>query len=247
MEYELRPFWRKIFDFDWKFGLFLVLIICIPRFMLVLHVNATGNYSSIGLVMLISAIAPFIFLSSYGRKKIGLTTTRRYKILLAAFIVGLASSFLLYFLGKMLYGNSYENWYHYIGKSYNIAPGINPHDKAILFTIVVTTGITFSPVGEELFFRGIIHSSFAKSFGSKKASVIDGAAFALAHISHFGLVFINNKWNFFAMPALIWVSAMFLLSLMFFFFKQRSRSILGAIICHAAFSLGMIYSIFYLL
>ena len=35
--------------------------------------------------------------------------------------------------------------------------------------------------------------------------------------------------------------------LMFFVFKKHSGSILGAIICHAAFNLGMIYCIFYLL
>ena len=46
--------------------------------------------------------------------------------------------------------------------------GINQHDKAILFTVVVLTGITFSPIGEELFFRGIIHASFAGSVGEKE-------------------------------------------------------------------------------
>lgn len=247
MEYELRPFWRNFFAFDWKFGLFLILVFCIPRFILVLHANATGNYTSIGLIMLISAAAPFIFLTRYGRKKIGITKPRKYNSLIIAFIAGLIFSFLLYFLGQTLYGNSYENWYQYIGKSYNISPGINQHDKAILFTIVVVTGITFSPVGEELFFRGIIHSSFAKFVGEKKASVIDSSVFALTHISHFGLVFISNKWSFFAIPALLWVSAMFLVSVMFFYFKQYAGSVLGAMICHSAFNLGMIWCIFYLL
>ncbi len=66
---ELRPFWNKIFNFNWKFGLFLILIICIPRFVLVLQANETANYKYIGLIMLISAIAPFVFLNKYGRKK----------------------------------------------------------------------------------------------------------------------------------------------------------------------------------
>ena len=46
----------------------------------------------------------------------------------------------------------------------------------------------FSPIGEELFFRGIVHSSFAKSIGNFKASIIDSVAFALTHISHFGTI-----------------------------------------------------------
>ena len=247
MDNELRPFWSKLFDFKWKFGLFLILIICIPRFILVLNANATGNYGAIGLIMIISAIAPFIFLSKYGRKEIGITKPKKYNWLLIAFISGLLASILLYFLGQTLYGNSYENWYNYIGKSYKIPTGINSIDKRILFWIMAFTGMTFSPIGEELFFRGIVHSSFAKSIGEKKASIVEGAAFALTHISHFGLVFVNYRWDFFTLPTLIWITSMFLLSLLFFTFRKYSESILGAIICHSAFNLGMIYSIFYCL
>ena len=247
MEGELKPFWNRIFYFNWRFGLFLILIVCVPRFILVLHANASGNYSYIGLVMLISAIAPFIFLSRYGREKIGIIKPKKYNWLLIAFISGLIASFLLYFLGQSLYGNSYENWYNYIGRSYNIPAGINQNDKAILFIIMALTGMTFSPIGEELFFRGIVHSGFAKSIGEKNASIVDGSAFAVTHISHFGLVFINNQWNFLATPTLIWVFSMFLVSVLFFIFKEYSGSILGAIICHSAFNLGMIYCIFYLM
>ena len=105
--------------------------------------------------------------------------------------------------------------------------------------------MTFSPIGEELFFRGIVHASFAKSIGEKKAGIVDGSAFAITHISHFGLVFLNGQWNFLIIPTLIWVTGMFLVSLLFFAFKKYSGSILGAILCHAAFNLGMIGCIFY--
>jgi membrane protease YdiL (CAAX protease family) len=247
MENEIRPFWNRLFKFNWKFGLFLILIVCIPRFILVLNANATGNYSNIGLVMVISAIAPFLFLSKYGRIKIGITKPKKYKWLIIAFVSGLIVSFLLYFLGQYLYGNTYENWYNYIGKSYKIPTGINQHSKAILFGIMTLTGMTFSPIGEELFFRGIVHSSFAKSIGETKASIVDSSAFALTHISHFGLVFINNQWHFLTTPTLIWVSSMFLVSVLFFIFKKQTGSILGAMICHSAFNLGMIYCIFYLM
>ena len=247
MDNELRPFWSRFFFFNWKFGLFLILIVCIPRFILVLHANASGNYSSIGLIMTISAIAPFLFLSKQGLKKIGVTKPQKYSWLLIAFVSGLIASILLYFLGEGLYGKSYGNWYNYIGKSYNIPKGIKANDKIILFSIMTFTGMTFSPIGEELFFRKIVHSSFEKSIGEKKASIVDSSAFALTHISHFGLVFINNKWSFFTTPTIIWVASMFLVSIVFFTFRKYSRSILGAIICHSAFNFGMIYCIFYLM
>lgn len=247
MENELKPFWSRLFRFNWKFGLFLILAVCIPRFLLVLNANTTGNYGSIGIIMFISAIAPFVFLTTHGRRQSGLTGTRKYGRLLIAFMVGLLFSYMLYLLGELLYGNNYHNWYNYIGSSYKIPEGIKGSSKAVLFSIMSLTGVTFSPIGEELFFRGIVHTSFARSIGDQKASLVDSTAFALTHISHFGLVFAGQQWQLLPVPALIWVSGMFVVSLLFFTFKQYAGSILGAIVCHAGFNLGMIYCIFYLL
>ncbi|MGJ8738991.1 CPBP family intramembrane glutamate endopeptidase, partial [Zobellia laminariae] len=176
MEEELKPFWRKIFNFDWKFGLFLILLICIPRFALVLQANQTANYSWLGLIMFISAIVPFLFLSKKGRRKIGLKKPENFNWVIIAIVIGLVFSISLYYLGVALYGNSFENWYYYIGKSYNIPAGIDGEGKLILFSVMALTGMTFSPIGEELFFRGIVHSSMATSLGDRKASLIDSSA-----------------------------------------------------------------------
>jgi len=247
MENELRNFWSRSFNLNWKFGTFLLLIICIPRFILVLNANETGNYSIIGLVMFITAIIPFIFLNKHGLQKIGIRKTKKHRLLLFALTAGLVGSFLLLFLGIGLYENSFENWYEYIGKSYNIPDGISAQDKRTMFIIMAVTGMTFSPIGEEFFFRGIVHASFAKSLGDKKASIIDSLAFALTHISHFGLVFVNNKWDFYLVPAIIWVMSMFIVSVLFFHMIKRTDSIWGAVLCHSGFNLGMIYCIFYLI
>lgn len=247
MANEFRPFWNKYLKLNWQFGLFLLLLLCIPRFFLVLKANETENYSLIGLVMLISALVPFLFLNKYGRKQIGIKTTKKISYLILALAVGLVLSFLLHYSGQGLYGGTFENWYEYIGKSYAIPEGISAQDKKGLFIGMAITGMIFSPIGEELFFRGIVHKSFAQSVGDTKASIIDSLAFAITHISHFGLVFINKSWDFYAIPALIWVIGMFIASLLFFQMKKRTDSIWGAIVCHSGFNLGMIYCIFYLL
>lgn len=244
---ELKSFWNNYFKFNWKFGLLLLLIVCVPRFILVLNANKTGNYGFIGIIMLISALVPFIFLSKFGRGQIGLKITKKLRFLVLALVAGIAFSFLLYLIGEGLYGNSYRNWYEYIGKSYNIPEIISAQDKRAMFIIVAITSMVFSPVGEELFFRGIVHGSFANSIGDKKASVIDSLAFAITHIAHFGMVFINDRWDFYVVPALFWVVSMFTVSVVFFIMKKRSGSLLGAIICHSGFNLGMVYCIFYLL
>jgi hypothetical protein len=188
--------------------------------------------------MTISAIAPFLFLTKFGRNQIGITKPQNFKWLFIALMGGLIASLLLHFIGQFLYDNSFQNWYQYIGKSM---------DKSKGFAIIATMGMIFSPIGEELFFRGIVHTSFTKSIGEKKASIVDSSAFALTHISHFGLVFINNTWDFYFIPTIIWVTSMFLVSLLFFTFRKKVGSILGAIVCHAAFNFGMTYSIFYLM
>ena len=247
MNSELKPFWYRFFSFSWKFGLVLLIIVCIPRFILVLNANITGSYNSIALIMIVSALAPFIFLTKKGLKQIGITKPQNYTWLLVSFSSGIIFSVFLYFVGDLLYGDSYSNWYKYIGKSYNIPAEISLSDKKIYFFIFAFTGMIFSPIGEELFFRGIVHSAFAKSVGDFKASIFDSTAFAITHISHFGLVFIMNQWDFLTIPATIWVLNMFLAGILFFYFRKKSNSILGAIVCHSGFNLGMTYSIFYLL
>ena len=245
MESELKPLWSKFFNFDWKFGFFLILLMCIPRVILVLHGNVIGNMQFVGITMVIMAIAPIVFLSKYGREKIGIKKSTNYIWLIIAIFIGLIFSILLYFIGESFYGNSYENWYNYIGKSYNIPQGMDEQTRLIMFGISAFIGMTFSPIGEELFFRGIVHSSFASSVGNKIASLIDSSAFAIVHISHFGLVFHNQQWEFLLVPTLIWVLSMFVISILFYVCRKRSGSILGAIICHSAFNFGMTYCIFY--
>lgn len=93
----LRPIWKNVFKFNWKFGFALILLICIPRFLLVLNANATKNYGYIGLIMIISGLAPFVFLNNEGLKKIGIVKPKSYRWLLYGFLIGLAFSILLFF------------------------------------------------------------------------------------------------------------------------------------------------------
>jgi uncharacterized protein len=245
MNKELKPFWNKFFPFDWKFGLVLVLSVCLTRFILVLNANMSGNYGYISLIMIISAIAPFIFLSKYGRQKIGIKKPKNYQRLIYSFVIGVVISSLLFGLASLLYADTFNNWYYYIGKSYKLAENLSNQDKQIYFIIYSIISMTFSPIGEELFFRGIVHESFAVKFGETKASIIDSLAFALTHLSHFGIVYLFGEWKFLPIPSILWVTGMFLTSIIFFQCKKYADSILGAIACHAGFNLAMTYFIFY--
>lgn len=243
---ELRPYWAKYFSFNWKFGTFLLVLICVPRFILVLVANMNGSYGAIGSVMILSALAPFVLLSKAGRRRIGILGTKKYGTALFGFLLGIAAAVVLHYAGQLVYGLSYRNWYVYIAQSYNIPAGLQGSDRMMMFVIMAAVGMTFSPLGEEFFFRGIVHTSFAKSFGKKTALVVDCSAFALTHLAHFGLVFIDNRFQLYVIPALLWMLAMFLASMLFYRYKKKTGSLFGSVLCHAGFNLGMIYSIFYL-
>ncbi len=245
MSLHVRKIWPSWVDLNWKLGLLLIIAVCIPRFVLVLQANAGGSYQYIGLIMILSAIIPIMLLNKSGLQEIGVRRPKNLGSIILAFIIGLALSSLLFYLGKLLYGTSYENWYSYIGRSYNIDPDLTSDAKRTLFFIMAGTAMIFSPMGEELFFRGIVHSSFKKSWGESRASILDASAFSITHVAHFGFVFVQGRWAFLFVPTIIWVLSMFLVSLIFIYLKNKSVSLWGAIICHAAFNLGMVYFIFY--
>lgn len=225
MQYYLRSFWKSILDFNWKFGLFLILIICVPRFIMVLHANQYADYRFIGLIMLVSFIVPFIFLNKKGIKAIGWNKPKSYKWLSIAFISGCLYAYLLFLLGESLYQDSYQNWYVYISKSYKIPKDLTIEGKRQMFFIMAGTGMLFSPFGEEFYFRGIVHETFVSRFGNRGASILDSSAFALTHIAHFGLIYLLDGWHLLFIPIVLWCFSMYFVSRLFYFFKVKSEAI----------------------
>jgi membrane protease YdiL (CAAX protease family) len=126
-----------------------------------------------------------------------------------------------------------------------MAASQSAEDRLIYFIIYAVIGMLFSPIGEEFLYRGIAHESFAAQLGGRPAALIDAGAFALTHLAHFGVVFVAGAWAFLPLPALFWVTAMFVASLAFYRFRKLTGSLSGAVAAHAGFNLGMNWVIFY--
>ncbi len=122
----------------------------------------------------------------------------------------------------------------------------NGDGNLVYFLIYLAIVMTFSPIGEELFYRGVVHEAFRERLGERNASLIDSAAFALTHMAHFGIIFTLGSWKFLPLPSLIWISSMFFTCLVFNWTKRKSGSILGAILTHAGFNAGMGLIFYYL-
>lgn len=241
-----RPFWRPFLSPGWRAGLLLVLLWSIPRFWLVLWANQAGSYQYVSLVFISMWVAPFILLSRRGRRDIGMRRPRSFGWLLIGFAAGMASCALLFWLARQAYGAAEGNWLYYIAGTYsNLPDELDANTRLAFFLIFSGISMTFSPIGEELFYRGLIHEHFRHSFGQRAASLLDSLAFSLVHLAHFGLIYTSGSWKFLFLPGLYWVAALFGLCLLFSWFRQRSGSILGAILAHAGFNVGMNYFIFY--
>ena len=99
----LRPFWQKIFRFNWVFGLVLILLFGIPRFIIVLNANITGNYSMIAIIFFCMWFTPLIFLTKSGRRNIGINKPRNYRWLFYSFVAGAAACILTYIVAHITF------------------------------------------------------------------------------------------------------------------------------------------------
>jgi uncharacterized protein len=242
----LRPIWQNLFPFNWVFGLLLIFLLGIPRFIIALQANVTGNYNLITFIFIFMLFAPVIFLTKKGRREIGIKKPANYHWLLYSFLAGIALCVIMFIAAELFFNETVRNWFVYISSSYK-APrtGLSGSERLIFFSIYALIGMTFSPVGEELFYRGIVHGSFVDRYGEQKSSIIDSLAFSLTHLAHFGIIYNSGTWSFHFLPALLWVFFMFMASRLFFLCKQKTGSILGAVFCHASYNLTMMYFIFY--
>jgi membrane protease YdiL (CAAX protease family) len=244
------PDHRSFFARPWytplRLGMTLLLLFSVVRFALVLHAARSGNYQYVSLIFLLMMVLPFVLLKKEGRQKIGIQKVKNWFAFLGAVIMGLLGSGLLYGIMLALFGNSEAHAYVYIAGSYQNLPGLMLEGERLqYFFIYSLISMSFSPLGEELFYRGLIHEYFATVLGDLRASYLDSAAFALVHLAHFGIIYQEGQWQWLVLPSLIWMTGLFLICRIFFFARQKSGSIWGAVVAHAGFNLGMNYFIFF--
>ena len=242
----LNSFWSNFVESPWKLGLLLIFIWGIPRFILVLNANVSGSYQLVSLVFISMWISPWIFLSKFGRRKMGLKMPSNLTWLIFSIVVGIVLSSIMFLVAFYLYENTISNWFVYISNSYSEIPQpLNSSDKKIYFLIYAITSMLFSPIGEEFFYRGIVHECFATKWGDKISSYVDSLSFSITHLSHFGIIYTLGEWNFLFLPSMLWMFFLFFSCLFFSYARKKSDSILGAILAHAGFNLAMIYFIFF--
>lgn len=240
-----QPF-RGWLGLDVRTGLILLALFSAVRFGLVMQANVTNSYGPVSIFFVVMALTPLILLTRVGRRRIGMVWPASLGGMLAGFAVGAVACAAMVVSAGLLFGGGDDNAFVYIAGTYSGLPSpMDDQTRLILFAVFALIGMSFSPIGEELFYRGLIHETLTRRVGGGWASALDATAFALVHLAHFGLVWRAGGWSFLMGPALWWVAGLFVTGLVFSWARRASGSILGAISAHAAFNLVMTAWIFY--
>ncbi|SFT68687.1 CPBP family intramembrane glutamic endopeptidase [Arthrobacter sp. ov118] len=246
MTLTVRAPFRSRPPLNLRTGILLLTLFGLVRVALVLQANVTGSYEVVSLVFVAMIALPFILLTREGRNRIGLVRPSRRRWLIPAVLAGVAMALGVHVGATALWGHTVSNPFAYIARSYSSLPAaLSEDDRLIYFIIFAAIGMLFSPLGEEFLYRGVAHESFASQLGDRRAALIDAAAFAVTHLAHYGVVFVAGAWAFLPLPALFWVTAMFLASLAFYGFRKLTGSLAGAVAAHAGFNLAMNWAIIY--
>ena len=240
-EILLRPIWQKVFRLDIIFISIMFVFLGIIR--------VTGLYREeiylVVLGFLIMWFLPVIFFGKNGRRRIGVRIPENWYWLCLSFLLGVIVAFVFYLFGYILYGTGIENWGMTVAREFSDQEEVL---IPVVFAVVTLFSMLFSPIGEELFFRGMLQEVFAKKLASYKlAGFWSSLLFAAIHLPHHDIFFSSPGFFKTLVPLAIWFIFMFLVSTLFIFARIKSGSILGAIACHSGYILGMNLFVYYFL
>lgn len=191
------------------------------------------------LLMCIAMIAlPWLLLSPHGRYQIGLKFPNSGAWFAGALAVGVATASLCFLIGYLLYGNTADNWFVSVARSYRGPPtaGFSILQLHLTFTIVACL---FSPIGEELFFRGFLQKVLEQRASPRLSTHLQSGLFAVVHLCHHGILLTAAGVALLPGSAALWVLLMFALSWVLSWLRRASDSLLPAVLAHAAFNATM--------
>lgn len=196
----------------------------------------------------IMAALPFLFLLKEGRKQIGLQKPIGWKYFLVAAVAGAVMALLLYIIGLVLFGRSDDNWYITILNFYKANPSFQSMDGLVLqFVIFTVPAMIFSPIAEELFFRGFLHQVLQLKYGQQRATWFECVLFGAVHLAHHGIYPTEHSYGLHLFSGLLWVAGMAATAWVFAWLRHKSQSIYIAMVAHASFNFFMNYLIFFYL
>jgi len=233
---DVKPLWRSL-PFGIA-GLALVFVVASSAGRAAAMFGPASWRALFMVIFIAMAALPWLVLSREGRRQVGLRRPRSMLWLPLGLLLGAMAASACYLLGLSLYGASADNWFVSVARNYQLQP---THGWSLLrlhltFTIVACL---FSPIGEEIFYRGFLQKVLEDRHGARRATIMEASLFALVHLCHHGILVTSSGYQLLPVSGALWVAQMFALSLLFAWLRRRGDSILPAIAAHAAFNAAM--------
>jgi len=192
-------------------------------------------------------LLPWLLMSADGRRHIGLRRPASWLVLLPAILAGACAAMACGAAGLLLFGHGLDNWFMTVAASYRRMMDTSAFDMLTLHLVFTLPALLFSPIGEEIFFRGILQRALEQRFSVRISTALECAAFGLVHLIHHGLVVGATGISIRPVSGALWVAAMCVTAGLFANVRKRSGSLFPAMAAHAAFNAAMNGMIFALL
>lgn len=238
---SLSP-WKAAARIAWPTVLFLAVVFALMRAVGMLGPSQFRWMLPLGFVLM--AITPWLLLTRDGRKQIGLTAPRSTRFYVPSILLGAAAAFICFLLGVALFGASEDNWFVSIASNYrqNVdTTGFSLLQLHLMFTV---PAVLFSPIGEEIFFRGLLQRALEERLSARNSTLVECGMFGVVHLCHHGLAVNAAGFTVRPLSGGLWVMLMFLAAYVFARLRQRSDSLYPAMISHATFNVVMNVFIF---
>jgi membrane protease YdiL (CAAX protease family) len=187
----------------------------------------------------IMALLPFLLLTRPQRREMGLKILGVRRGYLIGIVGGAAAAFACFALGTALFGSGEDNWFVSIANNYRRQMDTTGWDLLRLHLVFTIPPLIFSPIGEEIFFRGYLQYALERRFSARVSTVAECAAFAVIHLCHHGLYFTAAGLSLRPLSGAIWMVLTFGAAMLFAWLRKYSGSLLPAIVSHAVFNLVM--------
>jgi hypothetical protein len=235
----LKPIWTALLGPPWLVSLAVLVVLAGVRFFAVL-----SPYSLQELFFLQTMAMwglPFMFLTTGGRRQIGLTERGvTPSSMLLSVAAGAVCGLIFFALGMAIYGNSPNNWCISIRNYLHFDEMRGLLSPLELFGVYSVPAIFLNPIGEEILFRGFIQQSFAQRFNAALAALVNSLLFGLVYLSLHGIWHDASGYHLRVASAALALLLMGCVGGVFTLCRTLSGSLWPAMAAHAAFNLTLL-------
>lgn len=196
------------------------------------------------LSFVLMAATPWLFLDRGGRRQIGIVYANSRLTYAWATVTGALLAVACGVIGSRLFGATQDNWFVSIALNFQRSFDTTGNSTLLLFVLFTTPALIFSPLGEEIFFRGMLQRSLEEALPKDISTYLECGAFAVVHLCHHGLRWSGNKPSLLLPSALLWMALMFFAARLFAHWRTIAASIFPAVVSHIAFNATMCIYIF---